>query len=373
MKIRIEVSSLASQHRSGVAEYTRHLTNALASNDSLHAYAHYFNFLNRQPQPIIKQSVIREPNCFFPLRVYAKLQSHRIALPFDTFLPKVDLTIFPNFAAWPTVKSKKVATVIHDLTYIHFPEIVEKNNLPHLQRVVPRAIKNSDFIITVSESVKADLVKTFSLSPEKCIVTPIPPDESFFAPVSQKAIEKAKKKYGISVNKKYIYFIGNLEPRKNLITLVKAYSLLPQSVKNQYSLILAGSRAWKTQETEQAIEQAIAAGEDVRHIGYIDQKDSPALYQGASLYVMPSLYEGFGIPVLEAMASGCPVVASDIPVLREVGQDAATYADPKDPRSFAKVIQETLQQKPNKQALQKNARRYDWKTNIETILNALNS
>lgn len=372
MKIRIEVSSLATPHQSGVSSYTRLLVNACAANPSLEVSAPYFNFLSRQPVPGINDRKLLQENALMPLRVYAKAQSFSLAPAFDIGMPKVDLTIFPNFATWPTVNSRYVATVIHDLTYLYFPEVVEEKNLAHLRRVVPRSIKKANFIITVSESVKKELINEFNLSPEKCIVTPIPPDESFFTKVSIEEISKIKKKYSLTQNKKYIYFIGNLEPRKNLKTLIEAYSLLPEDIKNNYSLVLAGGKGWKTEETQAAIDSAIANGEDVKHIGFIDQKDSPALYQGASLYVMPSLYEGFGMPVLEAMASGTPVVASDIPVLREVGANYATYANPREPEDFSKAILYTLTQpKPDRSVLQKNVRRFSWDKNVSELVNAV--
>lgn len=335
MKIRVEVSSLATSNLSGVAQYTKRLTEALDSVPNTWVQASYFNFLNRQVTPSL---ALREPldsNTLLPLRVYAKLQSYSIAPAFDSLKSKkVDLTIFPNFATWPTMHSRLRATVIHDLTYLYFPEVVEVKNLAHLRRVVPRSIKEADFIITVSEAVKAELVKEFKLSPDKCIVTPIPPDESFAQPNSN----EIHKKYSIPT-KKYIYFIGTLEPRKNLPTLIAAYRLLPKKIRDEYSLVLAGGKGWKTEESQAAINDAVAANEHVIHIGYIDQADSSALFQKASAFVMPSIYEGFGMPILEAMASHTPVVASDIPVLRETGANAALYANPNKPADFADKIE----------------------------------
>ena len=352
MKIRLDTSVLTAQHHSGVARYTQLLKDALSNNSDT-------------PLDTVERPLL-------PLRLYMKLQSYGLAPAFDLFKSSVDLTIFPNFATWPTLKSKRVATVIHDLTYFYFPEVVEEKNLAHLRRVVPRSIKKADFIITVSESVKAELVKEFNLNQNRCIVTPIPPDEAFFKEVPDAQIQSVKEKYAINPNKKYIYFIGNLEPRKNLKTLIEAYQLLPQEIKNQYSLVLAGGKGWKTEETEQALQKAIEAGEDIKHLGFIAQEDSPALYQGAALFVMPSLYEGFGMPILEAMASGTPVVASDIPVLREVGGESASYADPLSPDSFKNAIIKILSQpKPSRDALQQNVTRYSWADNVDKIIQAV--
>ncbi len=375
MKIRTEISSIASKHRSGVAQYTHLLVSALAQSNNIDSYGHYFDFLNRQPKPEIEDSSVKlEPNKLIPLRVYAKTQSLGFAPPFDIFLPKVDLTIFPNFATWPAIHSKHTATVVHDLTYIYFPEVVEKNNLAHLKRVVPRSVKNADFIITVSESVKAELIKELGLSPDKCIVTPIPPASIFFDEESNEQLDTVKAKYKISPNKKYIYFIGTFEPRKNLKTLIEAYSLLPQEIKDTYSLILAGGKGWKTEATQKALDAAIAAGEDIKHLGFIDQVDSPALFQGASLFAMPSLYEGFGMPILEAMASGTPVVASNIPVLREVGGHYTAYADPLSPQDFANAINNELAKpKPQRKALQENVLRYSWADNVQKIIDKVHS
>jgi len=347
--IRLETSPLHSQHQSGVARYTYLLRKALQESNEC--------------------QLTTTANPFPSLRIYAKLQSYGFAWPFDLSLPKVDLTIFPNFATWPTVKSKRTATVIHDLTYLYFPEIVEAKNLAHLKRVVPRSVKKADFIITVSEAVKAEILKEFNISAEKCIVTPIPPDETFFETASAESIQQVKEKYGLTPTKQYIYFIGNLEPRKNLTTLIQAYRLLPQHLKEQYGLVLAGGKGWKTEATQQALDEAIEAGEAIKHIGFIDQADSAALYQGAALFAMPSLYEGFGMPVLEAMASGIPVVAADIPVLREVGDTYATYADPRNPQAFADALAASLETpRPPREVLQENVRRYSWETNIQTIL-----
>lgn len=375
LKIRLEISSVASKYRSGVSHYTRLLSDALSETKDVTTYVHYFDFLRRQPRPQLANSPSRtESNKLIPLKVYAKAQSFKFAPPFDPHLPKVDLTIFPNFATWPSVKSRWVATVVHDLTYLYFPEAVEEKNLAHLRRVVPRSIKRADFVITVSDSVKAELIKEFGLKPENCIVTPIPPDDTFFTKHSPEEIQSTKKKYGIEPTKKYIYFIGNLEPRKNLQTLVEAYTLLPKAIKEEYALVLGGGQGWKTDATKAAIEQAIHSGNDIQHIGFVDQVDSPALFQGASLFVMPSLYEGFGMPVLEAMASGTSVVASDIPVLREVGADLARYADPRSPQAFADEIAKSLTSpSPLASTLQKNVRRYSWPKNVENITNKVRS
>lgn len=372
-KVRVELSPLASKHLSGVAQYTQLLADALSKSKELEVYGHYFDFLGRQPKPItrIPQKNI-SANRLIPLRVYAKAQSHKLAPVYDVHLKRVDLTIFPNFATWPSIKSGLVATVVHDLTYIHFPEVVEKNNLPHLERVVPRSIKRADFIITVSDSVKTEIINTFGISPNRCIVTPIPPDEAFFKTETPKKLSYVRKKYGIHPSKKYIYFIGNLEPRKNLKTLVEAYQLLPKQIKDTYSLVLAGGNGWKTESTKHAIKAAIESGEDIKHIGFIDQKDSPALFQSASLFIMPSLYEGFGMPILEAMASGTPVIASDIPVLREVGQSFANYVNPNKPAAFKEAIIKALgRNPPTLKEFQKFVRRYSWEDNVNKVIEAV--
>ena len=373
MKIRVEVSSIASKHRSGVAQYTKLLVDALTATKGVDTYVHYFNFLGRQPKPqFTNKSLITNSNKVMPLKVYAKAQSYGLAPAFDFLLSKVDLTIFPNFATWPAIKSKCTATVIHDLTYLYYPEVVEKKNLAHLRRVVPRSVKKADFIITVSESVKSEIVKEFGIDPSKCLITPIPPDKAFFRNRSIAEISAVKEKYGIKPDNKYIYFIGNLEPRKNLKSLIEAYQLLPNKIRQEYSLILAGGKGWKTDSTQAALNSALEKGENIKHVGFVDQVDSPALFQGASLFVMPSLYEGFGMPVLEAMACGTKVLANDIPVLKEVGADCASYTDASNPKRFAQSINAALGKKSNKSKLRKNVLRYSWNENIQKIIDKTN-
>lgn len=367
MKIRIEISSLANKSPSGVANYTKLLGEALDETNNVELRASYFNFLNRQVVPRIKIKKTLEKNVFIPLRVYAKLQSHKLAPSFDILLPRVDLTIFANFATWPTVHSKYRAVVIHDLTYLYFPEVVEKNNLPHLKRVVPRSVKEADFIITVSEAVKAEIVKEFAVSPEKCIVTASPPDPKYF----KKNNNEIHNKYKIPTDK-FMYFMGNLEPRKDLPTLVEAYRKLPKNIKNKYSLILAGGNGWKIEKSLESIRAAQEAGENVVHVGFVDAKDSAAFYQKASLFIMPSIYEGFGIPVLEAMASGCPVVASDIPVLREVAGKAAIFAKPKNSTDFCRAMKQLIEDNSlaNKLTVQgrTQATAFSWAKNAKLIV-----
>lgn len=365
MKIRVEVSSLATDNISGVASYTRLLAEALAVDNKI--YAHYFNFADRQPEPVIGARVEREKNRYVPLRIHAKLDSYGVAPAFDMSFPRVDLTIFPNFATWPSVKSRLSATVIHDLTYIYYPELVEQKNLAHLRRVVPRSVKNANFIITVSESVKAEIVKEFKISPESIVVTPIPPSDIFRQKCSPAKINEVLTEYNL-IGQKFIFFLGNFEPRKNLKTLIEAYCKLPKSLQDEYHLILAGGKGWKSEESQAALDKAVVDGKNVRHIGFIEDTDRPALYQAASLFVMPSHYEGFGIPILEAMLSDCPVVASDIPVLRETGGKAALYTNPDSVENMAKTIQKALTNFPySRDEMLKNVDQFSWSENVHKI------
>lgn len=370
MNIRVEASSSVGEKVSGIGYYTIRLTNALAGVTGDTVRASYFNFFNRHAKPILNTNVISEPHALLPLRIYAKLQSHKLALPFDIFMKPVNVTIFPNYTKWPTVRSKFTITAVHDLTYVHYPELIEKNNLPHLHRVVPRSIKKSDLILTVSESTKSELVKLFGINPSRIIVTTVPPDDQFLT----RNDNEIHKKYSIPT-KKYIFFISNIEPRKNLPLLIKAYSGLPKSITSDYSLVISGGMGWKSEESLDAIKTAQDNNLKVVYTGYIDEQDKSALYQNASLFVMPSIYEGFGMPILEAIASKVPVVATDIPVLRESGGKGALYFKPNDANSLATTIKTSLTDQNIRKKLisdgQRHLKSFSWEENAHKIIDAV--
>lgn len=354
MKIRLDGRSfLNKEYYSGVGNYSKMLSEALSVNNDVEIVS----------GPLKSRCIFSN----YINKIYNKISSYGLALPFDIFMSKINLVIFPDFAMWPTIKSQKKAVVIHDLTYIYYPEFVEKRNLSHLKRVVPRSVKNADIIITVSESVKSELVKEFSINPEKCMVTYIPPDKIYYK--HQAINHSLKKKYGIP-NSNYILFVGNLEPRKNLVCLIEAYKKLPQDIKSKYKLVIAGSKGWNLQPLTNQLSK-----DDSKNIiltGFIDKKDMPTLYKMASIFVFPSLYEGFGIPILESMVSGTAVIASDIPVLRETAGLAALYFDPNSPKDLAEKI-EVLLSNPNlKTNLVKlgknNLNRFSWDDNVSNIL-----
>lgn len=372
MNIRIEASSSVGKNISGIGFYTKRLANSLAEIKGNTVRASYFNFLNHHIKPIFHDEVITEPHTLLPLRIYAKLQSHRLALPFDMFMKPVDVTIFPNYAKWPTVRSKFTITAVHDLTYIHYPELIEKNNLPHLRRVVPRSIKKSDLILTVSESTKSELVKLFGIDPDRIVATTVPPDDKFLI----KNNNEIHKKYSIPT-KKYIFFISNIEPRKNLPLLIKAYSNLPGSVTSEYSLVISGGMGWKSDESINAIKTAQKNNLNVVYTGYIDEQDKSALYQNASLFVMPSIYEGFGMPILEAIASKVPVVATDIPVLRESGGEGALYFKPNDANSLTSIIKTVLTDQNVREKLihdgKKHLKKFSWEHNAMSVMAAISN
>ena len=363
-KIRVEVSALATPHQSGIARYTQLLTNSLAKAKNTEVHGSYFNFLNRQQEPVLHEKVIYEKNIFIPLRIYSNLHSRFKAPYFDLFKKKVDVTIQPNYSCWPTIRSRKTITAIHDLTYIHYPELVESKNLAHLRRIVPRTIKKSDYILTISETVKNELMAEFNIDSSRFIVTPIPADDIFYVPSSN----EIHKKYNIPT-KKYILFIGNLEPRKNLSTLIRAYRLLPEDIRKEYSLIIGGGKGWKFEETEQVLNSG-PENENIRRIGFVDQDDLPSLYQHASLFAITSLYEGFGMPILEALASNCPVLASDIPVFRETGGNVITYAAHNSPDDFSDKLITLLKTTPNKKEIRRHLSTISWEENAKKIIQA---
>jgi glycosyltransferase involved in cell wall biosynthesis len=196
---------------------------------------------------------------------------------------------------------------------------------------VPQAIRTAHSVVTVTERVKAELMKEYSLSAEQVIVVPLVPRLS--AQPDMNIIDKLQLELGA-----YILFVGAIEPRKNLVNLVAAYELLPSEVRDKYPLVLVGPLSWKNEELLAKLDDAKAKGANIIMPGYVTEPEKAALFANAATFVLPAVYEGFGIPPMEAMSVGTPVVASDLPVTHEVLGDAGYYMDQNDPQSIANAI-----------------------------------
>lgn len=233
-------------------------------------------------------------------------------------------------------KRTKLITHIHDISFNFYPQFIKWADLFFLKTLIPWSIRKAAKVITVSEASKQEIMKYYHVPEEKIDVVYNSIGENFSKNYSADDLAKMKGKYNLP--EKFLLYIGTLQPRKNIPFLVRAFARMKEGMP-EYKLVLVGQR--KAHNYDQEIDTVIEGlklQKSVVFPGYIETADLPTIYQMADVFVFPSLFEGFGIPLLEAMASGTPVAASDIPVFREVAKEAAEYFDPESLDELMKVV-----------------------------------
>lgn len=235
-----------------------------------------------------------------------------------------------------------VATVMDAIPLIH-PEWIRQNLKSLKSWLFARSVHSADHLITISEHSKQDLVTHLGIAPEKISVTPLGVDPVYFERITQETRHATLSKYGLSPG--FFLFIGTLQPRKNLPTVLKAFKALPDAIRKQHPLIIVGRDGWANEDLLPQLKALEAQGEG-RWLSYLPQSEVCALLQSASALMFASLYEGFGLPVIEAFAAQCPVIASNTTSLPEVTGDAAWAVDPLDAESIAAAMLDVLSNEP---------------------------
>jgi alpha-1,3-rhamnosyl/mannosyltransferase len=222
-----------------------------------------------------------------------------------------------------------VPTVItaHDLSWIRYPEMHPAQRVAIMNRYFEKALYQASAVITDAEFVKQEIVDVFGIQPEKITAIPLGV-ESMFRPLSSNETRAVLSLHGLE-HGRYFLTVGTLEPRKNLSVAIRAYSELPEAIRKRYPLVVIGMKGWHSAEIEKLITPLERAGY-LRVLGYVSRQDLATIMAGATSLIYPSIYEGFGLPPLEAMACGVPVICSNVSSLPEVVGDAGILIDPRD-------------------------------------------
>ncbi len=272
-------------------------------------------------------------------RIANKLKMYGLLPPIDLLFGR-QVYIFPHFSSWPTLSSPSIP-IIYDLSFALHPEFSADLNTRFLIKQAQLAAQRATKVITISKNSKQEIVEHYGV-PEKnlAIIYPIIDKRNFY-PRTDIEIKNVRAKYGVFG--KYILFVGNIEPRKNLVTLLKAYAMLDPEQLKDYSLLLVGAKGWKDGEIHDLITDLQARGLKVAQpTGYVTDEDMPALVSGASIFTYVSRYEGFGIPPVEAMFCGTPVISSDNSSLPEAVGDAALKVNAKNTEQISQAISKLL-------------------------------
>ena len=273
-----------------------------------------------------------------------------------------------NFNVFPYQKSLKVIT-LYDLTFLRYPEYVDRVVANYTPRV-KQCLQWTDLVITISESTKQDAINYLQISPEKIHVTPL---ASRYYPnyLSVEKQEQIKQSCEYNFNQPYILFISTIEPRKNITALITAFNYLKQKYKIEHNLVLIGKKGWRYEPIFQAIAESTYQNY-IYHLDYLSDDLVALFYTLAEVFVYPSHYEGFGLPVLEAMKLGTPVITANSSSLPEVVGDAGLLINPDDPIELAEAILQVISNSQLQQDLiikgQKRAEKFSWhKTAKETL------
>jgi alpha-1,3-rhamnosyl/mannosyltransferase len=376
MRVAFDASCLVTQTKSGVAYYTEGLIQHLANQypDDIELVGHYCNFLGRNKNIQLPQAsnISYRPTKIMPAKVLNLLRRLHIWIPFELLIKgRSDFHLFPAYIGWPTLFKTPSAPVIYDLTFIDHPEFVNTRALHDLKTLVPKAIKRSKFVVTISESSSSSIQKFYHLKSDQIAITHVPP--LAIKNVSDEEANKSIKQLGIMQS--FILFLGNLEPRKNLPLLLEAYRSLSPQLRENYALVVAGGKGWHDNEIQSALASMQNDGHNIIVPGYVSDKQRAALFTHASAFVLPSHYEGFGMTLLEAMSYETPVLASDIEIFHEVCGKAALYFDPSSPSQLKSRLDDVLNDKKAAGHLVKagkqNLNRFSWDEVTSTIYKRL--
>lgn len=280
----------------------------------------------------------------------------------------------PRFALMPT------AIAIMDLSYIHFPELFNKHDLYQLTNWTKYSARQAKHIFTISKASKDDILKEYRVSANAVTVTHLGiREDTKKMTMTQEALIQ---KYNISPH--YILFVGTLQPRKNIARLIEAFSKIKGPVSGSLStplpsdlqLVIVGKKGWLYEDILAAPEK-YGVSDRVKFLDFVPTEDLPSLYQNALCYVLPSLYEGFGLPVLEAMKYGCPVITSNVSSLPEAGGDAALYVDPQSAEDIAGKIQQVVGDEKLREHMRKKGfehiKEFSWEKTAKETLDVLQS
>ena len=351
MRIGIIADALDDQY-AGIHIYTREIIRSLARLDKKNSYV------------IVRQKHGEQfdgmEELVIPTKGIPGHGAHRLFFQVPKMLrkAKVDAVIEPrHFGPFNLPKKIKRLTVIHDLTPVIMPHF---HRFPSqlLQRTfLPFILSRADHVITNSAYTLSDIVQYYPDTKDKITAIHLG-KEAIFKPKKDPSVLK---KYHI--HSPYFLFVGTIEPRKNLMTLLKAYEKFRENSAQNHQLVLVGKLGWQSNDVLKAIDQSPFKGDIIR-AGYVDRVDLPVLYSMTEAFIYPSFYEGFGLPVLEAMACGAPCIVSNISSLPEVGGDAALYFDPQEFNGLLKQINNIvhdgqLQIQASKKSLEQ-AERFSW-------------
>jgi glycosyltransferase involved in cell wall biosynthesis len=277
----------------------------------------------------------------------------------------------PNYI--PQRFAGATVTTVCDMSYLRCPEYLPSDRLHWLRKRLETSVRNSEAVIAISEFTRNELLELFpGLSPRRVHVTPLGVDlERFNTAISEERLERVRTRHRLP--EQFVLYLGTLEPRKNLQGLVHAFQQLPMRLQREYPLVLAGMGGWKQHYFRPALDQLRRQGL-VHELGYVGADELPSLLRAATAFCFPSIYEGFGLPPLEAAAVGTPVIASNTSSLPEVLGSAAVYVDPKRTESIAEGLRRVLESEPLQATLRaagpRRAQQFTWKRCAERTLEA---
>lgn len=359
----IALDYTAGRHQgAGVGQYTRSLVQALLQQESSHQYLLLSSGRPRQAYPFPQASNVRTRSLLIPDR-YLTVLWYRLRLPVlaNYFTGAVDVYHGLDFVLPPLSRTIRKVVTVHDLAYLEHPETAVPSLAAYLNKAVPDAVARADVVAAVSQATRQALITHYQVPAEKIEVIPCGVGAQFRRLTDADRLEATRRRFELP--RPFVLSVGTLEPRKNHLGLIQAFAEVVHSSAQPLDLVIAGGRGWMYEQTRQAVAH-LKLEERVRFLGRVSEEDLITLYNLAEFFAFPSFFEGFGIPPLEAMACGTPVITSTTSSLPEVVGEAALLVDPHDTGAIAGALRRLWEEESLRQELRQRGyqqvQRYTW-------------